>query len=309
MKKLLSLVLALTMISSCLALVGCNVFGELFGTTGTQSSTTTTTTCGGDPAPVTFEHGDNFTEDDIEFVRMLHGQGTGDSSGDRALYTLSEIICFAQNGYSLFLMHFENPYVICGYLKPNEEKAYVRGDDGKIYLDVTKCVWYKYYDSESIPESVDNMELKLSYLLYDCTVIKDLSDNTVYNEELKYYLKYAYGSDFDIISSDMIMFCGFENIIEGDVKFLAQDNAYQKYEAYVDGDGVEYLFFKHRKFSSEGTLTNDYSEQLFFSSKGDLYGKASPYFKILKEVTDEYGNLIQYAGIKLDILLGLEIDE
>ena len=44
MKKLLGLILALTILSSCLALVGCNVFGELFDTTSTQSSTTTTTT-------------------------------------------------------------------------------------------------------------------------------------------------------------------------------------------------------------------------------------------------------------------------
>ena len=309
MKKILSLILALTILSSCLALVGCNVFGELFDTTSTQPSTTTTTTCGDDPAQVTFEHGDNFTADDIEFVKMLHGQGASSSSEDRHSYNLSEIVWFSQNGYSLFLMHFENPYAICGYLKPNETKAYVKGDDGKIYLDVTKCVWYKYYDSESIPESVDNMELKLSYLLYDCTVIKDLSDNTVYNEELKYYLKYTYGSDFDIISPDMIMYMGLNPALEGDVKFLAKNNVYQKYEAYVDGDGVEYLFFKHRKFSPEGTLTNDYSEQLFYSSEGDFYGKASPYFEILKEVTDENGNLIQYAGIKLDILLKLEIDE
>ena len=305
MKKLLSLVLALTVISSCLALAGCNVFGGILGTTGT----TTTTTGGGDPAPVTFEYSENFTENDIEFVRMLHGQGASDSSGDRASYTLSEIVWFAQNGYSLFLMHFENPYAICGYLKPNETKAYVKGDDGKLYLDVTKCVWYKYYDSESIPKSTDDMELTVSYLLYDCTVIKDISNGTAYDKELTYYLKYTYGRDFDIISPDMITYMGLQPKLEGDVKFLAQDNVYQKYEAYVDGDGVEYLFFKHRKFSPEGALTNDYSEQLFFSPEGDFYGKASPYFEILNEVTDEYGNLIQYAGIKLDILLGLEIDK
>ena len=51
MKKLLSIVLALTILSSCLALVGCNVFGELFDTTGTMTPTVTTTTQPAPPPP------------------------------------------------------------------------------------------------------------------------------------------------------------------------------------------------------------------------------------------------------------------
>ena len=45
MKKLLSLILALTILSSCLALVGCNLWDGIFGMeTTTQSSNPTVTT-------------------------------------------------------------------------------------------------------------------------------------------------------------------------------------------------------------------------------------------------------------------------
>ena len=66
MKKLTSILLVLTIISSCFAFVGCDWI-NIFGTT------TTTTTGSPDPSTLQFAHSDNFTDEDIEFVAFSRG--------------------------------------------------------------------------------------------------------------------------------------------------------------------------------------------------------------------------------------------
>ena len=41
----------------------------------------------------------------------------------------------------------------------------------------------------------------------------------------------------------------------------------------------------------------------------NFYDIASPHFEILEEHIDDYGYLVKYAGIRLDILMNLEINE
>ena len=76
MKRIMSVLVLGTILFSCFALFSCDL-EKLWGGTTTTTSVTTTTTVKGDPvdpSTLTFEHGDNFTEDDIEFVRSLHGK-------------------------------------------------------------------------------------------------------------------------------------------------------------------------------------------------------------------------------------------
>ena len=256
------------------------------------------------------EHGDNFTEEDIEFVENLHGQIIGGNSDLYHSYTLAEVISNAQRGEHLFWAYFENPYVICGYKKLNQPKP-PKDNEGNIRFDATQYVWYKFYEAESIPEMIEDMKISsYSYLLYDCTIKRDISSNVEYNKTCKYFLKYAYGSDFDAYASDMIIYCGRTDITKYDNKFIPSYKVTKNaYEVYIDENGAEYLFFKHKRYLSDGSLEYDYAEDFFASYNGDFYDIVSPYLEVLKEIIDIDGDLIQYSGIRLDILMQLEINE
>ena len=112
MKKVLSLVLVICMAFSCLALSAC-VWEGIWQTTtstiptssttqattkptdSTTATTTTTTTTtiinpdNNEPEDLVIQHGDNFTEEDIEFVKSLQGEYTG-PSGDHRTYQTYE---------------------------------------------------------------------------------------------------------------------------------------------------------------------------------------------------------------------------
>ena len=312
MKRIISLLLIVITLSSLL--VGCDI-GKIWnsGTTTSPTTSTTTTTLSTSlfPENPTVEHADNFTDEDIEFIMHLHGQKMGGYATETRHYFLSDIIHNAQNGTPLYLMHFENPYVICAYLKPNQAK-YQKDNYGYYYFDVSKYVWYKFYEGEIVPETIDDMRLtSFAYLLFDCTIVKDIANDIEYNKQCKYYAKYYNKNSFTYTKPDMIMYFRSKNITSDDDKFIAQPNVNQtKYEVFIDENGVEYLFFEHEAYLEDGSLYYNYSKDLFYNyNSNDFYDIALPYFEILKEQTYENGTLIKYAGIRLDILLNLEINE
>ena len=77
MKKPTSIILALTMLLSCAALVGCawkDIFAGIWGTAQTTTTTTVTTTNPDEsPKELKITHGDNFTEEDIDFLYFING--------------------------------------------------------------------------------------------------------------------------------------------------------------------------------------------------------------------------------------------
>ena len=306
MKKLLSLVLALTMISSCLAITSCNLIGEIFGTTGT----TTTTTGGGDPAPVTFEHGENFTEDDIEFVRMLHGRimtAQDDSLGFEipVNYSLYDALSCAQNhGMPLLLMKFDNPYIICAYQKPNITN-YEVSDDGTYLFDITRYVWRKYSVEDEIPEIFGDCSLsKYSYLLYDCTISKDIVNGTIYNKQCKYYLNYSDKESIKMLSQYMLF-------LEDGIKAYTDDSKFIKHSDYGVGhfnihihNDQEYLLIHEQILQNDIVISDMVSKQDF----KDYYNIFSPHFVFFEELDYSYeynDNLFvkRYAGLDLNVLI------
>ena len=317
MKRIISLLLIFIM--SCSVLVGCdwkNIFNkETSPEWEAPDGVVETTTTDKDGNPITIAHSDNFTQDDIEFVAMRHGGVTGKVmlpyTDIPAPYTLGETIRSAQNGSPLFLMHFENPYIICSYLKSNLPDE-VADEKGYYYMDVSRYVWYKFYDYKSIPEVIENMQLSThSYLLYDCIIVKNICTGTIYNKQCKYWLRYKSEYTLNHTKTNMMVLRNRrDDITAPDVKFFTGNSVIGfGFEVYIDENGVEYLFFEHESYFPDGSLSRNYSENLFYNYTGDLYEIASPHFEILKEYIDENGHLITYAGIKLDVLLQLEVNE
>ena len=122
MKKVLSLVLIICIVLGCVSLISCN-FEGIFGKTSSStestepdasakpseqptqpteptqsttqpteptSSSSSTTEPEPEPEELVFEHGDNFTEEDIEFVKRFHNYRDMESS--ILLYSFSEMI-------------------------------------------------------------------------------------------------------------------------------------------------------------------------------------------------------------------------
>ena len=99
-----------------------------------------------------------------------------------------------------------------------------------------------------------------------------------------------------------------QNIAESENKFIQESSISKtKYDVFIDDNGVEYLFFKYRRYLPDGSLAYNYDKDFFITYDGDFCDVVSPYFEILEETIEPDGDLIQYAGIRLDILMKLDI--
>lgn len=303
MKKLISLLITIIFISSIL--LGCD-WNKIFsikqsGSTTSSTSITTNPSQLAFPENPTIEHGDNFTQDDIDFVLMLHGGIRNDRIEYEMLpnYLLYEVLTFAQKGSPLFLARFENPYIICAYLKPDVPE-YERNEFGEYRFDATKYVWYKFYDSTQIPDSIEKMKLTEEiYLLYDGTIIKDIANGVEYNKKCKYYMTYKSEQDLEKITSNMLLYYDYPSWVTGESKFVP----YVKYggatfEVYIDENGIEYIYFLYESYYQDGSGYVNSAVKLFDYH----YDALSPYFEILNEYIGYNDRIVKDARIKLDIL-------
>lgn len=301
MKKITSLLIVI--IICCFALVGCGlqnmgaiISDKLFHIEGTTLTSAETT----DGNAVYITHGENFNQDDIDFVAMLHGQiryGYRFSGIYPAPnYTCHMILSAGQRGEPVFLAHCENPYVIVGYLKslslPNVDELL----GYEYYFDVTKYIWYKFYDLDQISEKIEGMQRsEEKYILYDCIIEKDIVNGTEYNRQLKAYVKYR-----EWITPTMLLY--FEPACMEE--YLGDDYMeYPQYgggtlEIYTDENGVDYVYFPYEVVYQDGSKF-DIGKLLFYEHYSDL----SPYFEYFGEEINERGELYKYAGIRLDIII------
>ena len=315
MKKITSIILLITIISSCFVFSGCELFGgEVTTTDGEQTTTTTTTSTttstttqtplDDEPATIEFEHGDNFTEDDIEFVKMLHGQIRNDVAicDLPPQYSLENVLSFAKNGVPLFLARFENPYIICAYSKPDASE-YECDKSGNYEFDATKYVWYKYYDSASILDRIDDMPITMDcYLLYDCVVIKDIVNDIEYNKNCKYYMQYTSEHNLELTKENMLLFDDYSAQVSGESKFIPYaEYGGATFEVYVDDDGTHYLYFDYESFYEDGSGYLNSAQKLF----GEHYDAFQSHFVVLDEYINSKGKICKKAGVDLKMLVEL----
>ena len=203
MKKLLSLVLALTVISSCLALAGCNLFGEIFGTTGTEKRITPSER---DPIldELELDYSEDFTEFDVEFIKTMRYQYFAGLPGYDYQPNFADAMGFLSvndNTCYKIKVDIQNVlYFIAVYENPGK---------GGYFLEAGGIIewakWRKFSSYEEISSEIDGWNLIGSYAVHNCVVEKDILNEVVYNQSCKYYvpLTYGYSEDSYITKYDL----------------------------------------------------------------------------------------------------------
>ena len=275
-----------------------NTFETLVTTIGTESGET-----------ITITHGKDFNEDDIEFLLTLHGKTRNDGEMCEPLmsYNLKMILDAGKNGNPILLAHFENPYFISAYLKADASE-YELNEWGDYKFDITKYVWYKFYNSEQLTDEIDGMKrTEDTYLFYDCTIKRDIVNGIEYNKNCKYYMEYKSEYNLKITTSNMLLY--FESQIVDKVVGEKKYIHYPEFgggvlDVYVDGNDVEYLYFYYGSYYEDGSEYENYTQKRF----GEHYEYLSQYFEILNEHINDSGRTVKSAGIKLDTITKYLID-
>ena len=310
MKRITSILLVLVMVLSSAAIVGCDlstlIGGE--GTTATTTTTTTTTTTENTspenpPEELVIKHGDNFTEEDIEFVRNLQGEYNGPSR-DHTLYSFEKMISAVSSGAPIYriTVDVDNPYYICAYADIEDLDT-----SELIILNVSAFSWYKFYDAVDIPTSDEGETIELIYAVFDCTIEEDIVSRIEYNYMCKYYVKCHSSSlslDEPLDEWNRNMLIQDYNVFSGEkqnVFLLHKDNPYYIFPVYEDENGYNYLYFTYvYKAYVDGE-----KQPVYYSNAkemlGDYYDALSPYFEILPVAGEK--------GISLNVLVDCFVKE
>ena len=304
MKKAISLLVVIMLLSSIL--VGCNVsdfWNDIIPTNTTADTTINEEPESIDPSTLTINHGDNFTEEDIEFVRSLHNY--------RKMYYTPKIFTFSKmvedvrqgEGYLYFLdVDMENSYYICGYLDISIEENLYEWAGG--IIDVESYAWFKFEDRESIPEQIDNMNICWTAHIYDAVIVADVGNNTKCNQKTKFYsLGFEDGGDVRIVYKHMIIhhYCSLD-----ETQYIQESIGTQRYyDGYITTQGDYYFVLKYRSVIKENGNeidgVEDNRQQL-----EEYYDILFPYFERLTEMD---GPFITTTGEEITLLYyGISID-
>ena len=217
MKKIISILLVLTIIFSCFALVGCSDI-EYFINSGLWKDPQFWLELGymlitPDPEPVVeekvvkpnkrnpivdqleFDYSDNFDDHDIEFIKSMRYEGypkVSISPKYDFFYAMSRL---SREYYTFYKLNIDTQNILY-YI------AFYDTLDSLNYLINTggfseRLKWIKYDNYEDIPSKIDGRELMGTYAVYNCTLEKDILNGTIYNVQGKYYVALIDG-DFGI---------------------------------------------------------------------------------------------------------------
>ena len=317
MKKQISIILAICIIFSCVSLCGCSFQGiidQFMPTTKpsetmqpteeptqpseqpqpTEPTSSSSSTTEPQPEELVFEHGDNFTEEDLEFVKSLHGRKLNGYSQYYSPISTSlwEALFGGECGTPIFLVHIENPYIICSYEKPNMPE-YEFDEWGVYTFDVNKYVWYKFNTLDDVPSEIDGMKMTdYSFLIYDCLIKDDIVSGIEYNKWCKFYHLYDGEWTLSIMPKDFLVYYrDFEEIYTSvdNLKFLPY-REYVSYleKVYIDENGREYLVIDGERYliQPDGTMVLEYNHAS--TSLTVYYDVLSPSFNYFDEFDYEY---------------------
>ena len=338
MKKVLSLVLVVCMAFSCLALSACVWEGiwqtttstiptvsttqpTTKPTTSTSTTTTTTTTTipddGGEPEDLVIQHGDNFTEEDINFLEWLHGNDSPYASTDKRTGNLALFIIeiLVKNDLLYASTDIDSGYYICAYrdldaLSPDEIhlikfKA----------IDVTQYKWYKFDITDEIPKQIDDLELydELSHMLFDSKVSTCISESKFENVNTKYILLCRVSQ----LQAGLEHMKEYQNMLRINYGEISSDNDFNmiylestdapwfQLQCHIDNNGKKYIV--HKGYMS-GTVYDGvptYNEDLlnvFLKVYREDLVSYLTYLPELNEVMSD-GSTRCYFGLPLDDFL------
>ena len=301
MKKLISLMLAIIIISS--ALVGCDwssIFNENEIENSTTTTTTTTTTTKPKPQIVpNFEHGDNLTNEDFYFITecadYLYGY-------PRFLYdNVSDKINrmqrqnFNTTFYKISLDLTAPMHYICAYIAKDfsETHTFLPPYHPEYGYEIEYFVWHKFEYGETVPEEIDNLVFVGAFAIFGGIVEKDIINNKEYNYDCRYIVSLENGmNDINVdisaqykLSKDFLYF--YSTNLDGKYIYI-EDYAYQSMfheelsTLYVDSNGEYYYPLKGFKSYDSTTFTFE----SYRDSIGSFYDQMLPYL-VVKE--DRYG--------------------
>ena len=336
MKKYLSFILTICILLGCASLISCN-FEGIFGKTSsstestepdastkpseqptqptepTQSTTqptepTSSSSSVTEPKPeeLVFEHGDNFTEEDIEFVKSLQGEYKG-PSGHHTIYSFSSMVDGGKHDIPIYhiTLNLDNPYYICAYSNLGAENP-----SDLIYLNVSQYVWYKFYDIENIPKTIDGKQRDWIYLVYDGIIKRDIASGM----DCEYHCKYYFSKNRVLLTASSKDFLGYypyqtnnENLSNQNYIFISPEHSGYAEFSLHNYNGSTYLYFMYDKMTViEGVelIEQGDAENIL----GDYYDMLSPYFERLYSLDVEGIDYldrpyeIHYIGININIL-------
>ena len=320
MKKLISLFLVVIFI--CSALVGCDwsgIFNQSENADDMTSTTTTTTsitTTKPKPQIVpTFEHGDNLTNEDFYFITNK-AEYFPDSYWVTIYDDFTDFLAYMQQRetYYEFSVDFSSAYYICAYLSKDyyETSPFpfppFSVENG--YL-VDEFVWYKFAQCETVPEQIDNCDFIGGFILFDCTIERDILNNKECNYKCKYYAPLENGyadigvdltSKYCDVNSRILRYA--EDLASTPYIFLTS-NAYHNYYRSnsfvkpIEHDGEMYLRVDS---SSDAYNPETFSFEKHKDEIGSHYDEIVPYLTVI-EYTD--GNQGYYVAISIDSFVEL----
>ena len=310
MRKLICLFVAIIMASTAFSACEWKFAKTEESSTATTTSSTSTTSTIMDPSveELVFEYGDDFTQDDVEFVKSLHAVNYN-VMYDLPSYTFSDVVneIIAGKGSLYYAsLDLDNPYYICGYLDLDIEAN--RHSWEVSAIDVTIYKWYKFYSSEEIPEIIEGLEHGWSFLIYDCTIHREMGGATSYEHSCKYFTQYRGEKYLETVYENMLMFytnSAYPNIF--DTKFLEENRCrVTRYEVIINSDGVEYLRLYPNTHYEDGTIKS--SENSNRKYLGEYYDALEPLIQRLEgfdyEGIDSNAEKVTYLalGIPIDLI-------
>ena len=327
MKKQISIILAICIIFSCVSLCGCSFQGIIDQftpttkpsetmqpteeptqpseqpTQPTEPTSSSSNTVDPEPEELVFEHGDNFTEEDIEFVKSLHGYQL--MLYDPIIHTFSSMVTNVNSGRGYLYyanVDIDNPYYICAYFDWSVESTLREWGAGYIY--VNHYVWYKFDSKETVPKKIDNLTLGLVLLVYDSTIIKDVGNDKDCEHNFRFYtLGYGEIKEFRAIYENMLIH-HYEPIDENTIGIEEMPKSGRYYEVGKVADKQLYLKLYENALYEDGTISEGDNRKIL----GDYYDILSPYIQRVEELDYDFINIegetlrILYLGINLDVL-------
>ena len=307
MKKLICLFVAI--IVSCGAVSACEwkfAKTEESSTATTTSPTSTTSTITEPPVEeLVFEHGDNFTAEDVDFVKYFHGYQ--DSLISPVIYSASDVFSNIKEdkGYLYFVnVNISNPYYICGFIDLNIEENLACWGRGAI--DVERCVWYKFDNKDSIPTEIGKLSLGWSFQIYDATVVEDIGNKTDCKHQFKLYTL-GHGSVVNFREIYEYMFIYHNKSIDNMNYLEEMPLAGRYYRGYTTTDEKSYFVLKVGNSVNEDGSVLDYLDQNKKHLEG-YYAILSPHFEHIEELDDEIisadGKVVKclYYGVSIETL-------
>ena len=310
MKRLISLLLIVITLSSLL--VGCDI-GKIWNSGTTTSPTTTTTK--EPPIEAPFEHGDNFTAEDVEFVQYLDSL---DGITDPSHTNFSDIISRMGDKTTLYTVKIDmqsTPCFICAYAPKDAQLIPFSFENGCV---ARFLIWYKFSDYNDIPEEIADQKFLGAFAIYDAVIERDIVNNQEYNRECKFFVPLYDGISEEEIKTqyglyENVIIRQERKIVDSYEPIFIQNNLYQKfacyrdvYGSYVDNSGIQYfLLARTPQKSTDDSL--DIESQI--ESLGSYYVDFLPHVEVFDTTLEKEGYDGSYICIKLDTFVEICFDK